>query len=322
MDGGSFIFRNISANSNGVTLAAPAALASDYNLVLPQLPASTKIMALDSSGNMSAPYAVDNSSIEISSNTIQVKARGISNAMSANNVTSVTADYSVLVTDNVLLGAPASANITLTLPTAGSNRLEFTITKTTANVYRVILATTGGQTIGGIASLGIYLTVPGDSIRIRSDGSNYQILERRMMPVYGRRWASVDQGIANASQTLVTLGSSTGSGVTFSGNRINITYAGVYDISANLRYLSNSAGARFLFVTVNGTEIFGQSQPGVDAGGFDNYLSADISNLELAAGDAIELYTYQNSSGALNLHAAHPASVSLAVTRVGYLGDG
>lgn len=56
IDGGSFIYRNIVANSKGLTLSPPNAMAADYSLTLPALPASTNIMALDTSGNMSAPY--------------------------------------------------------------------------------------------------------------------------------------------------------------------------------------------------------------------------------------------------------------------------
>ena len=52
MDGGSFIFRDITANSHGVTVNAPTALASDYSLVWPLLPGVTSVMTLDTSGNM------------------------------------------------------------------------------------------------------------------------------------------------------------------------------------------------------------------------------------------------------------------------------
>jgi hypothetical protein len=77
MDGASILIRNLSANSKALTLAPPNAMAVDYTITLPVLPASTKIMALDASGNMSAPYSVDNSTINISTNTIQVKPGGI-----------------------------------------------------------------------------------------------------------------------------------------------------------------------------------------------------------------------------------------------------
>lgn len=58
MDFGSATFRNLSPNSTfGATLSAPAGLGSNYALTLPALPISTRVMSLDSSGNMAAGVA-------------------------------------------------------------------------------------------------------------------------------------------------------------------------------------------------------------------------------------------------------------------------
>lgn len=59
LDAGALRLRNITPNSTyAITLQAPSALSSNYNVVLPALPASTSLMALDSSGNVSAPYSI------------------------------------------------------------------------------------------------------------------------------------------------------------------------------------------------------------------------------------------------------------------------
>lgn len=76
LDAGSVIFRNISASSYGITVSPPT-LSSNYNIILPALPASQKIMTLDNTGALSAPYSIDNSSLEISSNVIQIKDSGV-----------------------------------------------------------------------------------------------------------------------------------------------------------------------------------------------------------------------------------------------------
>lgn len=68
---------NTAMTTNGVVLSPPAAIASQYTLALPPLPSSQKIMTLDDSGNITAPYVVDNSTIVISSNIIQVPDGGI-----------------------------------------------------------------------------------------------------------------------------------------------------------------------------------------------------------------------------------------------------
>lgn len=56
MDGQSFIFRNSSASSKGLTLQAPAAMAANYSLTLPSLPAAQSFLTCDVSGNI-AGYA-------------------------------------------------------------------------------------------------------------------------------------------------------------------------------------------------------------------------------------------------------------------------
>jgi len=83
LDAGFIILRNNTVASNGLTLSPPAAMGANFSITLPNLPASTKIMSLDSSGNIGASYGVDNSTIEISSNTIQVKAGGITRTQEA-----------------------------------------------------------------------------------------------------------------------------------------------------------------------------------------------------------------------------------------------
>ncbi len=83
MDAGSVIIRNATASSNGVTVAAPAALGSNYSLVLPLLPASTKIVTLDASGNFGASTDVDGSTLQLNSNTLSVKALGVTGSQVA-----------------------------------------------------------------------------------------------------------------------------------------------------------------------------------------------------------------------------------------------
>lgn len=54
IDAGSYVFRNNVANSKGLTLSPPNAMAADYGLVLPALPAAQSFMAIDTSGNVTA----------------------------------------------------------------------------------------------------------------------------------------------------------------------------------------------------------------------------------------------------------------------------
>lgn len=65
-------------SSNFVKLSAPAALAADYTLTFPAaLPASQKIVTMSAAGNIAAAYDVDNVTLEVDSNLIQVKDGGV-----------------------------------------------------------------------------------------------------------------------------------------------------------------------------------------------------------------------------------------------------
>lgn len=161
IQGRSILLGNNVSGSNYVTLSAPAALASSYTLTLPLTPASTKIMVLDSSGNMSAPYTVDGTTIAISSNVIGVPTGGIGTTQLAagaavGNIASGT------ITGAMLTGGAAVSNIgytpvqTVTAGTGlsgGGTGQTLTITLNTAGDAVGTYAMASYQ-VGGILSFG------------------------------------------------------------------------------------------------------------------------------------------------------------------------
>lgn len=52
IDGASYILRNNTASSFGLTLSPPLAMGANYTLTLPAVPAQTNVMTIDNSGNM------------------------------------------------------------------------------------------------------------------------------------------------------------------------------------------------------------------------------------------------------------------------------
>lgn len=87
IQGASILLGNNVANSKYLTLSPPNAMAANFGLVLPTIPAVKSIMAIDASGNITGAYTVDNSSIDINgSSQIEVKAAGISSAKLASNI--------------------------------------------------------------------------------------------------------------------------------------------------------------------------------------------------------------------------------------------
>lgn len=90
IDAGPYIMRNHTAGSLSVTVQPPTTIGADYTLTLPPLPVSKKLVTLSTSGAIVGDTDVDNSTIEISSNNLRVKALGITSAeLAANSVTTV-----------------------------------------------------------------------------------------------------------------------------------------------------------------------------------------------------------------------------------------
>lgn len=148
MDAGPYVMRNTTASSFGLTLQAPT-LAGNSSITFPAVPISTKIMQLDASGNMSAVLAVDNSTLEISTNTLQVKDGGITAAKMATDSVA-TANIQNLAVTSAKLGAAAvtAAKLGLTL---GSQTFTSggTMSVPSTAVFMWTLAGGGGGGAGG-----------------------------------------------------------------------------------------------------------------------------------------------------------------------------
>ncbi len=310
MDNASIILRNLVANSFGLTLNPPAAMGANFALTLPTLPASQKIMTLDSSGNMSAPYDVDNITTAIVANNIVVK---------KTNIASVSIDTTTTPASSVYLVDTTSGNINITLQTAIGGGYPITIKKVSSDGNSVIILTTAGQTVDGAASGSPELSALNDSFTVQSDGANYEVISKYTLPIYGLAGLTGNQTLTNNTITLVTLGGINGSGITIGTGTITAFYDGFYDIAANLRFATNGAGTRSMFIRVNGSDILEQEQLGF-GNGVDNTLSASITSFRLSAGDVVSVYARQTSGGNLDLNGSIIYSNSLSVSRVGVIG--
>jgi hypothetical protein len=63
MDAGSYIFRNLTPSSNGITVSAPTGLSSNYDIVLPALPTVNSFVTIDTSGNLGSGIPVNGLSV-------------------------------------------------------------------------------------------------------------------------------------------------------------------------------------------------------------------------------------------------------------------
>lgn len=143
IQGGSLLIGNNSAGSKYLTLGPPLAMAANYSLTLPSIPAAQNFMTLDTSGNMSAPWAVDSSTIEVSSNVVQVKAGGIG--------TTQLADGSVTTNKLAPLGQQLSSTINFTtasLTAVTVTNATVTITSTGRPAYLGFISSGAGSVSG------------------------------------------------------------------------------------------------------------------------------------------------------------------------------
>lgn len=115
MDGGSFIFREVVSGAKGVTVSSPGALVSDYQMFWPgALPGSTKILTLDSSGNIGDVLDVDNVTLDILSNQIEVKNGGITRPKQSAVGQQISASSGTFTTSSLTYVAVTSLNVTIT----------------------------------------------------------------------------------------------------------------------------------------------------------------------------------------------------------------
>lgn len=125
VDAGSYVLRNNTANSKGLTLQPPNAMTSDFTLTLPFIPAQTNLMTLDASGNMS--------SITYDTAVTSVSTAGA----------------------NGLIGLSSNANIPGSSVTTGNLPIAVGPPNTPGGVGQLILAGTFGPSGSHIAGNGI-----------------------------------------------------------------------------------------------------------------------------------------------------------------------
>lgn len=147
MDAGSIIIRNATANSKGVTIAAPAALANDYTMALPAaLPAQKSGLSSDSSGNIGVDWSSINDAqnytltgtVSANALTIALKTRAGTDATTANqtsigfrNATATSGSYNTrTITGALSLVVPSGTTIGTT-------------SAVTANIYVYALDNSG-----------------------------------------------------------------------------------------------------------------------------------------------------------------------------------
>jgi hypothetical protein len=99
------------------------------------------------------------------------------------NATAKTTTYPIVAADYVLLFDVSGGTFTTTLPTAvGAAGKEYILKKTDSSLTHVTIATTSAQTIDGASTATLYTQY--ESIRVMSNGANWEVIERRIPSVW------------------------------------------------------------------------------------------------------------------------------------------
>ena len=166
IDGASYILRNSTANSFGLTLSAPNSLAGDYSLVLPSIPSQTNVMTLDTSGNMSS-----------------ITYDAVGQDMSAVGANAIAASMNTTGTNSIIatMGAAGAQQIATNMGTTGANTIAANRTRPIGSAIGDIANTTGcgvfvftSTTNVAVTNQTVTLTTSGRPIMITfgSDGGN------------------------------------------------------------------------------------------------------------------------------------------------------
>jgi hypothetical protein len=127
--------------------------------------------------------------------------------------------------------------------------------------------------------------------------------ETRVLSTKTYRTSST-QSLSNATPTKIQLNATSfdknGTADITTNYRITVAVPGVYDIKGSVSYAANATGVRYCMIYKNGSQIAASTMPTAGAG--DASIVQCATELDLIAGDYIELYGSQSSGGSLNVN--------------------
>jgi len=175
IDCSDIVIREPVSLANGITIKSPTSLAANYQLVLPAaLPGSTKILTVASDGTVADVYDVDNSTIEVSSNNLQLKNLGVTTAKIADGAVTG-AKVSAL---NYAITASLSPSFTTSTTPVDVTGATATITNSGRPIMIVCQPDTGGSSGLQAVAVSSGLTAQAFFLLLRDTGSGYSEIAR------------------------------------------------------------------------------------------------------------------------------------------------
>lgn len=205
IDAGSYILRNATASSKGITLQPTLALAADYSITLPTLPAATSFLTMDTLGNINANInttgGITNAMLFGNININKI----IPNSQLAIPSVTKTVSYNATSTDGLILYDTSGGARTLGLYSAVSNPgLSLKIRKTSSDTNPLTIVAFGAENIIAESTAATTtINTQLEEISILSDGANWQMINRD----YPRGWINGSAIAISATTTSPTKGS-------------------------------------------------------------------------------------------------------------------
>ena len=212
-------------------------------------------------------------------------------------VTTVAGSYTAAEFATILVNNSA-ADATITLPSASSaSERIYNIKKIhSGETYKVIIDGNSSETIDGATTYNLYMQY--ESVKIQSDGSNWHILEKNLIPFQAKITRDASQSISHDTITVVNydnevfdVGSIADTSSTY---RVTIKRAGKYQI-----VVYNSLQAFEHKYIASGLKLNGSTVQkyhfDYSSHGSARPMSTLTITLDLASGDYIEGLVYHNS---------------------------
>ena len=212
-------------------------------------------------------------------------------------VTTVTESYTAAEFATILVNNSA-ADATITLPSASSaNERIYNIKKIhSGETYKVIIDGDSSETIDGATTYNLYIQY--ESVKIQSDGSNWHILEKNLIPFHAKITRDAAQSISHDTITVVNYDNEVfdvgAIADTSSTYRVTIKRAGKYQIVVYNSLLAFEHKYVASGLKLNGSTVQ-KYHFDYSSHGSARPMSTLTITLDLASGDYVEGLVYHNS---------------------------
>lgn len=301
--------RTLTAPAAGLTISNPAGIAGNPTFAL-----ANDLAALEALSGTNTIY-YRSAADTWTAVTIGVNVFFASGTLSADStVTTITANTTLDSTYSTVL-CNNSSDIMVTLPAAASHSgRKYRIKKIGNNANTVTIDGNASETIDGATTLLLYVRY--DWVEIQSDGSNWHVISDGLIPHEARMRNAAGQSIADVTDTQIDFDTEdfdVGGIASTAGDSFTIRRAGKYAVAIAGQH-GGSPTTHIWSIYINGVSTSRVVNSDATAG--YSACLALTDTFDLAAGDTVTLYGYQDSTGAQTTSTALSQQPRMSVVEI------